>query len=81
MPSAPPPQISGETDQVYRDLSRADAIAAAEAPGDSSRVEAGADPQLHIREQFSGRQGRMQLSSIVQRVQAAGERSFGVGKK
>jgi hypothetical protein len=36
---------------------------------------------LHVREPFSGRQGPMQLSSIVQRIQPAGERSFGVGKK
>jgi len=37
-------QISGETDQVYRDLSRADAIAAAEAQAIARAIEAGADP-------------------------------------
>ncbi len=37
-------QISGETDQVYRDLSRADAIAAAEAQAIVRATEAGADP-------------------------------------
>ena len=37
-------QISGETDQVYRDLSRADAIAAAEAQAIARATEAGADP-------------------------------------
>jgi N-methylhydantoinase A/oxoprolinase/acetone carboxylase beta subunit len=37
-------QISGETDQVYRDLSRADAIAAAEAQAIARAAEAGADP-------------------------------------
>ena len=36
-------QISGETDQVYRDLSRADAIAAAEAQAIARATEAGAD--------------------------------------
>ena len=44
MPSAPPPHISGETDQVYRDLPRADAIAAAEAQAIARATEAGADP-------------------------------------
>ena len=37
-------RISGETDQVYRDLSRADAIAAAEAQAIARAIEAGADP-------------------------------------
>ena len=37
-------QISGETDQVYRDLSRADAIASAEAQAIARAIEAGADP-------------------------------------
>jgi N-methylhydantoinase A/oxoprolinase/acetone carboxylase beta subunit len=37
-------QISGETDQVYRDLSRADAIAAAQAQAIARATEAGADP-------------------------------------
>jgi N-methylhydantoinase A/oxoprolinase/acetone carboxylase beta subunit len=37
-------QISGETDQVYRDLSRADAIAAAETQAIARATEAGADP-------------------------------------
>jgi N-methylhydantoinase A/oxoprolinase/acetone carboxylase beta subunit len=37
-------QISGETDQVYRDLPRADAIAAAEAQAITRATEAGADP-------------------------------------
>jgi hypothetical protein len=36
-------QISGETDQVYRDLSRADAIAAAEAQAVARATEAGAE--------------------------------------
>jgi hypothetical protein len=36
-------QISGETDQVNRDLSRADAIAAAEAQAVARATEAGAD--------------------------------------
>jgi len=35
-------QISGETDQVYRDLSRADAIAAAEAQAIARATESGA---------------------------------------
>jgi len=35
-------QISGETDQVYRDLSRADAITAAEAQAIARATEAGA---------------------------------------
>ena len=35
-------QISGETDQVYRDLSRADAIAAAEAQAIAHATESGA---------------------------------------
>jgi hypothetical protein len=37
-------QISGDTDQVYRALSRADAIAAAEAQAIARATEAGADP-------------------------------------
>jgi N-methylhydantoinase A/oxoprolinase/acetone carboxylase beta subunit len=37
-------QISGETDQVCRDLSRADAIAAAEAQAIARATKAGADP-------------------------------------
>ena len=37
-------QISGETDQVYRDLARADAIAAAKAQATARATEAGADP-------------------------------------
>ena len=37
-------QISGETDQVYPDLSRADAIAAAKAQAIARATEAGADP-------------------------------------
>jgi N-methylhydantoinase A/oxoprolinase/acetone carboxylase beta subunit len=37
-------QVSGETDQVYRDLSRADAIAAAEAQAKSRAIAAGAEP-------------------------------------
>jgi N-methylhydantoinase A/oxoprolinase/acetone carboxylase beta subunit len=37
-------QVSGETDQVYRDMSREDAIAAAEAQARERAVAAGADP-------------------------------------
>ena len=37
-------QISGETDQVYRDLGRAEAIALAEAQARERAVAAGADP-------------------------------------
>jgi N-methylhydantoinase A/oxoprolinase/acetone carboxylase beta subunit len=37
-------QVSGETDQVYRDLGRAEAIAAAEAQARTRAVAAGADP-------------------------------------
>ena len=37
-------QISGETDQIYRDLSRGEAIAAAEAQAKERAVAAGADP-------------------------------------
>jgi N-methylhydantoinase A/oxoprolinase/acetone carboxylase beta subunit len=37
-------QISGETDQIYRDLSREDAIAAAEAQAQERAATAGADP-------------------------------------
>ena len=37
-------QISGETDQVYRDLSRANAIVAAETQAIARAAEAGADP-------------------------------------
>jgi N-methylhydantoinase A/oxoprolinase/acetone carboxylase beta subunit len=37
-------QISGETDQVYREMSREDAIAAAEAQARQRAVAAGADP-------------------------------------
>lgn len=37
-------QISGETDQIYRDLDRAQAIAAAEAQAKERAVAAGADP-------------------------------------
>ena len=37
-------QISGETDQIYRDVSRAEAIAAAEAQATRRAVAAGADP-------------------------------------
>jgi N-methylhydantoinase A/oxoprolinase/acetone carboxylase beta subunit len=37
-------QVSGETDQVYRELSRAEAIAAAEARARERAVAAGADP-------------------------------------
>jgi N-methylhydantoinase A/oxoprolinase/acetone carboxylase beta subunit len=37
-------QISGETDQVYRDLGRGEAIAAAEAQAKERAVAAGADP-------------------------------------
>jgi N-methylhydantoinase A/oxoprolinase/acetone carboxylase beta subunit len=39
-------QISGETDQIYRDLSRAEAIAAAEAQARGRAVAAGADRAL-----------------------------------
>src|SRR5271167_3063348 len=38
-------QISGETDQIYRDLDRAAAIAAAEAQARQRAVSAGADPE------------------------------------
>jgi len=38
-------QISGETDQIYRDLDRATAIAAAEAQARERAVAAGADPE------------------------------------
>ena len=38
-------QVSGETDQIYRDLSRADAIAAAETQARSRAVAAGASPE------------------------------------
>ena len=37
-------QISGETDQIYRDLSRSEAIAAAEEQAKARAVAAGADP-------------------------------------
>jgi N-methylhydantoinase A/oxoprolinase/acetone carboxylase beta subunit len=37
-------QISGETDQIYRDMSRAEAIAAAEAQAVARATAAGADP-------------------------------------
>ena len=37
-------QISGETDQIYRDLSRSEAIAAAEAQARQRAVASGADP-------------------------------------
>jgi N-methylhydantoinase A/oxoprolinase/acetone carboxylase beta subunit len=37
-------QVSGETDQIYRDLGREEAIAAAEAQARASAVAAGADP-------------------------------------
>ena len=37
-------QIAGETDQIYRDLPRAEAIAAAEAQARERAVVAGADP-------------------------------------
>ncbi len=36
-------QVSGETDQVYRDLTRGEAIAAAEAQANERAVAAGAD--------------------------------------
>jgi L-fuconolactonase len=35
---------------------------------------------LHVRKQLSGRQGRLQLSGAVQRVQATGARRLGIGK-
>jgi N-methylhydantoinase A/oxoprolinase/acetone carboxylase beta subunit len=38
-------QISGETDQIYRDLARNEAIAAAEAQAKERAVAAGADPE------------------------------------
>ncbi|HZT87745.1 MAG TPA: hydantoinase/oxoprolinase family protein [Stellaceae bacterium] len=38
-------QISGETDQVYRDMTRGEAIAAAEAQATARAVAAGADPR------------------------------------
>jgi hypothetical protein len=38
-------QISGETDRIYRDLSRAEAIAAAEMQARDRAVAAGADPE------------------------------------
>ena len=36
---------------------------------------------LHVREQLPGRQGRLQLSGAVERVQAARERRLGVRKR
>ncbi len=38
-------QVSGEVDQIYRDLSRDEAIAAARRAADAKAVAAGADPQ------------------------------------
>ena len=35
---------------------------------------------LHVRKQLPGRQGRLQLSGAVQRVQTAGTRRLGIGK-
>ncbi len=70
-------QISGETDQIYRDLSRSEAIAAAEAQARERAVAAGAEPAEPRDRRCRRHAARLSAGKRAARAGAGGGRDAG----